>query len=67
MIFGEHKEDLKTQAKVRNVSEALIKKCEENKLLSDLQNALWQAMNTFDDVNDKLSYWMTLLPLPQCC
>ena len=58
MIFGEHSEDLKTQAKVCIVRS--FKKCEENKLLSDLQNAPWQAMDMFDNVNDKLSYWMTL-------
>ena len=56
MIFGEHKEDAKTQAKlVRS-----FKKREENKLLTDLQNAPWQAMDTFDDIIDKLSFWMTL-------
>ena len=58
MIFGEHSEDLKMQAKVCIVRS--FKKCEENKLLSDLQNAPWQEMDMFDDVNDKLSYWMTL-------
>ena len=58
MIFGEHKEEVKLPAKVCTVRS--FKKCEEKALLSDLGSAPWQVMDSFDDVNDKLSYWMTL-------
>ena len=38
-----------------------FKKCEEKELLSDLESAPRQVIDSFDDVNDKLNYWMVLL------
>ena len=37
-----------------------FKKCEEKELLSDLESAPWQVIDSFADVNDKLNYWKTL-------
>ena len=38
-----------------------FKKWEEKELLSDIESAPWQVIDSFDDVNDKLNYWVVLL------
>ena len=36
------------------------KKCKLDSLLSDLGNALWQVVDTFDDIDNKWTYWKDL-------
>ena len=58
LIFGEHKEELKAPSRVCVVRS--FKQCVEKELISDLGSAPRQVMDTFDDVDDKLTYWMTI-------
>ena len=58
MIYGEINEKIQTQAKVRTIRS--FKKCDKDKLMADLENAPWQVMDMFDDINEKWDYWKSL-------
>ena len=57
MIFGESCGRVALKATVSYMRN--YKKCEVKTLLSDLGNAPWQVMDTFDDI-DKWTYWNNL-------
>ena len=58
MIFGECCRKVALESTVSYVRN--YKKCNRDSLLSDLGNAPWQVMDTFDDIDDKWTYWKDL-------
>ena len=58
MIFGECYRKVALESTVSYVRN--YKKCKLDSLLSDLGSALWQVMDTFDDIDDKWMYWKDL-------
>lgn len=58
MIYGECEQKLQVKAEVCLVRS--FKKCNKDELLSDLGEAPWQVMHTYDDIDDKWSYWRDL-------
>ena len=51
MIYGECEQKLQVKAEVCLVRS--FKKCNKDELLSDLGEAPWQVMHTYDDIDDK--------------
>ena len=58
MIYGECEQKLPVKAEVYLVRS--FKKCDKVELLTDLEKAPWQVMDTYDDIDDKWSYWRFL-------
>ena len=55
MIYGECEQKLPVKAEV-----CLVRSFNKDELLSDLGEAPWQVMHTYDDIDDKWSYWRDL-------
>ena len=58
MICGECRRKVRAESTVSYVRS--FKRCNRDDLLSDLGNAPWQVMDTFDDIDDKWAYWKEL-------
>ena len=58
MIYGEATEKVSKPVKVCIVRS--FKKCDKNELITDLTSAPWGVMETFDEIDDRWSYWKTL-------
>ena len=58
MIYGERVETVHGRQAKRSVRS--YKKCDCDKLVSDLQDAPWHVMSIFDSIDEKWEYWKSL-------